>query len=70
MPLLDGNGCLGVKTVAGVMREKEVEHRTLADDLYVHASGAKHAQRVAEAMETSLEYFEDIGANVAETSAL
>ena len=48
----------------GLMRETGVEPRVLADDLFFHATGKRHATLATDAMKASLEYFEDIGAKV------
>ena len=48
------------------MRRMTVRPRCLADDLLLVAAGPGHAQRLEDALEASLEFFEDIGAKVAD----
>ncbi len=44
-----------------LMREKGVEPRVLADDLFSHSSGTRHATTAAEAMKASRQYCKTLG---------
>ena len=47
------------------MKENEIEPRTLADDLFFYTIGKQDDEEAIEGMEISLQYFQDIGAQVA-----
>ncbi len=49
-----------------IMREIKVEPRVLADDLMFTAAGKNHANKTIEAMNASKEYFNSIGAKIAD----
>ena len=46
------------------MKENGIEPRTLADDLFFYANGKDHEIKSVKGMEISLQFVEDIGANV------
>ena len=47
------------------MKENGIEPRTLADDFFFYANGDDHEIKSVKGMEISLQFFEDIGAEVA-----
>ncbi len=53
-----------------MMRDKEMEPRVLADDLFFYAAGKRHATNAVQGMKISREYFRDIGAKVADNKCL